>query len=490
MHGKPMNDLRAGWSRLIAWFSPKYEAILDLTVRKARSERFRLIEMLVIKCLYVLLCVSQLRYRGYHGRGYDIYFVWWKELLSTAAFMCLSLLHLRMKFPGKLLPVIMKLLHYLYFLPLNCAFGIHNMVWPFFWETNLYYLLILLAVYGMSHLWEKRFPVKNDAKSDLQMLENKLLNMFCLAVCGLYIVHKLSYNGLEFSLTLGNEIYADRAGYQAYLDGIAGSLFSYLLAIVRYLVSYVSAFYLLSGLLRRKWLPITVSILCVLCQFSVAAQKAQLLMMVMVVILYMAWRLKLLEHLDRLIPMAVLALLLVCVVEKFLLKRDDIFMLLVRRQMYIPSWMNALYYDFFWRHDKIHWTQSTFLLQNILQPVYEKTPLEIISKIYFKGGVPSPNTGMFGDAYMHFGSVGAVIYPPIIGIMLTVTHSAYRRYGSAIGALIACQLLLNMTNVPLLRTDFVLSHGLFTAALCMISLIDLDAVFAWMGKKLKRKTNE
>lgn len=82
----------------------------------------------------------------------------------------------------------------------------------------------------------------------------------------------------------------------------------------------------------------------------------------------------------------------------------------------------------------------------------------MINNNYFGGYVPSPNTGLFADAYMNFGIIGIIIYPLLISFVLNKSEGIYRKYGLGIMTVMAVKLAIHLTNVPLLRTDFVLSY--------------------------------
>ena len=162
--------------------------------------------------------------------------------------------------------------------------------------------------------------------------------------------------------------------------------------------------------------------------------------------------------------------------------KSTIFTILVRREMYLPAWLNTIYYDYFSVHDKILWSQNTFILQNLIQGEYTQSPLEIISQVYFGGQIPSPNTGMFAEAYMNFGVFGNLIYPGLLTGLITFSSSVYEKYGSAINILMAVLLLLQLINIPMVRTDFVLSYTLFTV---IMWLLNVDGGVHMLARKIK-----
>lgn len=449
--------------------------LCDNFIYNDRSLRFKIVELLVIKYLYIFLVILILGdawYQGYGGYGID--FKWWKEVFSCLAFVIISNFYLRYPIENSLLKQLLHCLFVLYYIPLNSAFALNNAGWGFFFLSNTYFLLIYIVTYFVSErLCQGKLDTANKNTENFVFgYDHHLINIFCFFICSLFILHKLFYNGLDFSLSIGgDDVYLNRAAYVDYLDGISGTLFSYVLAIVRYLVTYVAPFYLLSGLIRKKPIAIAMGLLCTLSMFAVSSEKGKLLMPIIAIFIYVLYRMKLLKSFDRIVSCGILFLLIICLCSH-IVGNDSLFLLIVRREMYIPAWLNNLYYDFFSSNPKIMWTQSTFILQKVFQPIYDSSPLSLISNTYFQGTIPSPNTGMFADAYMHFGFLGVLLYPVLFALFFSLSSRIFNSYGSAFQTLFAVQVTLTLTNVSLLRTDFVLSVMLFVFLLAVLPLID------------------
>lgn len=450
----------------------KLQWLCDKTVRKQLTPRLQLAEMLVIKYFYMFLTVLILGNKWYQGYGsYGVVFALRKEFFSSAAFVAIWLLFHKISFSGSFLKQLTQCLFVLYYVPLNSAFSINDTSWSFFILSNSFFALIMLAVWGLSRYTETKWNWLQPEQRTIEQTydRNPLVSQFCFIACCVFIIHKLSFNGLKFSLSIfGDFVYSNRATYQEYLDRIAGTPFSYILAIVRYLISYIVPFYLLSSLLRKKPLVTAICILCALSMYAVSSEKSKLLMPVVVVMLYILYRLDLLKNFDRVFSCGIILLMVICLLEHVLLRGDRIFTLIIRREMYLPAWLNTLYYDFFSKNDKVLWTQSVFLLQNIFEPVYDTSPLELISNAYFQGLIPSPNTGMFAEAYMHFGVLGVFIYPILFAAVFVLSDRVLHDYGNAVQILLAVQVSMSLSNVPMTRTDFVLSFGLFMMVLFLL----------------------
>lgn len=451
--------------------------------------RYQLLELFAIKYLYELLCIVILSDAWYTGYGsYGIHFVIWKELLASLAFATVAVLYLRLPPLNGFAGTVVHFLLILHYIPVNSAFAMNDTSFGFFALSNLYFLFLMLLIYDVGYLLRRhRRKIPRQLFHSKTGLNDPLVGAFCASVCVLFVFHKLGYNGLHFSLNIsGDAVYTNRAAYQTYLESTDGTLYAYLLAFVRYAVSYVVPFYIFRSLKRKEPLPLALAILAALSMFAVSSEKGKLFSAMIAVGVYFLYRLKLHTKIKRIFTVGVLFALVFCVLSHFILKNDQVFTLLVRREMYLPGWLNTLYYDFFSHNEKIKWSQSVFLLQKVLPSAYSSTPIELISQAYFNGQVPSPNTGMFAEAYMHFGALGIAVYPVLICALLYFSQLVTAPYGWAVQVLLAAQVAISMVNVPITRTDFVLSYILLILVLWLAPKVG-QWLFNFFGNKFRRK---
>ena len=445
----------------------------------------KLCELFIIKYLYTLVSYIILHDMWYQGSGgYHIDFSIWKELVASAVFLVICRFYLKLTFKNTFVRNLMHVLFLLYFIPMNCAFGLNNASWMFFILTTLYMLLVMFALSKATH-WLKNISLPSKIQpARTSFLGSRALRLLGLSICLFLIIHKLCYNGLDFSLSIDSDyVYGHRAAYQEYLNSFAGTPFAYLLTIVQNLANLAVPVFLLASLLHRRWADLAVGLVCTLCRYALSSEKSILFILFFVAGIYLLSRYRLAKHFRRLVTLGMIALLGFCLVEYLIRGESTVFLLLVRREMYIPTWLNTMYYDFFSENSKVLWTQNVFLLQNILSPVYDVPPLTLISNAFFAGQVPSPNTGLFAEAYMHFGVFGVILYPALLAVLFGFSGKVLERYGAAAQMLLALLVTMRMTNVPITRTDFVLSYVLFVVLLFVFQWLDFSAIF----RKHKRK---
>lgn len=449
----------------------------------------KLVTLLLIKYLYIFLVVMILKDQWYVGYGsYGIEFVLWKELLGSIVFLAVCTAYMTINIENTLTDAILYFLLILSYVPVNSAFSINNQSFAFFISSNLYYLLIIIAVSSGIKLIKKvrACSIQKESyktqKIQTDLYNNRSVVTFCIFICCTFILYKLMYNGLSLNVSMYYEdVYGNRAVFTEYLDRISGTGFSYLFAILRNATSFIVPFYILISLMRKKWGQVVLGLTCTLAQYAVFSGKGTLLFIPIVFGVYLCYRLHLLQYIKRIFTIGMICILTICFLEHFLLKSDRVFTLIIRRMMYAPAWLNTMYYEYFTENSPVMWTQNVFLLQNILQPIYEVGPLQLISDTYFGGQVPSPNTGLFAEAVMHFGMAGILIYPVLIAIVLLISDAIFSKYGMCIQIFVAIKLALQLQNMPMTRTDFVLSYYFCAFMLLVLPHLHLGNV----TKKIK-----
>ncbi|MBE5777393.1 MAG: hypothetical protein E7326_07815 [Clostridiales bacterium] len=432
---------------------------------------------LAIKYLYELASVLILKDLWYQGSGgYMIDFVWWKELIGSAVFAAVAFGFVRWLDGDTFVRRLLHLLFVFHYIPANSAFAVLNTSGQYFVLTTVYFVLILACVWGAEWLLKKyagRCRALRSAcgkpSADAEKIMHFMINAVCILVCCVLIIHKINYNGLSFSLSMaGEDVYTGRADYETFIRAYAGTPYGYLASLVMSLTGYLAPFYLLYSLIRKNWPGIGISVIALLSSFSMMGSKGSIIFVAIVLAIYVLWKMKWLRYLNRVFDMGMLALLLVCIAAFFLLGKSQLYMFILRREMYVPGWLSWLYYDYFSQTDKLYFSQSAFLLQKLINLGEEVPLLTQISEAYFGGTIPSPNTGMFAEAYMQLGVVGIVVYPVLFATAFTLVEKVLDGYGKAINAFLVCKVVLSLLNVPMLRTDFVLSFFAFIGILLLI----------------------
>lgn len=96
----------------------------------------------------------------------------------------------------------------------------------------------------------------------------------------------------------------------------------------------------------------------------------------------------------------------------------------VRRIMFVPSYINFLYYDFFVDNPLVYWSDTKVGL-GLVPPAYDVPAAQVIAN-HFSGvdfsqrvdRYSNSNTGWLGAGYGHLGFAGMAIYAVVIGMLI------------------------------------------------------------------------
>lgn len=436
---------------------------------------FGIVSLLLLRYLYIILVVNILKDAWYSGTGgYGISFNLEKELVSVTVYFGIVLVFARLYSMQKtsFSQNIAVILMILYFIPLSCSFSLNNLSYIYFFSTTLFTALVLFLLCRKNKTSAEGF----DASNIESFKNNKTINIVCATLCIILIVYKLSYNGLDFNLSLdSDDVYSNRADYAEYRSMISGSIFAYFLVVLLNVCEYVAPIYCYLSIKQKNYFGAALALITIVSSFSLASGKGGLLFLGVLVLVLFADKLQIkLNNPSILITSVMMVLFIVAVIDFLFIHSNVLFSSIIRRVMYIPAWMGTFYYDFFTNNLPLFFSDSAIGLQIIIPTQYESGVLNLISQTYFQGTVPSPNTGLFAEAIMQLGYLGVVVFPFIISVILRSCGSVYEKMGKGIALLVATKAAIQLMNVPILRTDFILSFVLLAVVFAMIMKKELQ----------------
>lgn len=425
--------------------------------------------LLAVRGCYLYLAIGILENLWYKGTGgYSIAFNFEKEVLAIVTFVMICLVFARVYSEEKLnfSQSVAVLLMLIYFIPLNCSFSLNNMSVVYYLVSTLYASLTLYL------LCKSRSKEKSpsDALGALYSENAKTVNTICALVCIGLIVYKFSYNGFDFNLSLdSNDVYSNREEYAEYRSAISGSLFAYGLVTLLNLSGYIAPLYCYFSLKQKKYFGVILAIVAILSSFSLSSEKAGLFFLAILFAIVASEKMHFnISNPSLLFTFALMLLLTMAIVDMLFIQSNTLYLTIIRRMMYIPTWMGTMYYDFFTAHTPLFFSDSAFLLQMIVPSMYEEGALGLISQAYFVGSVPSPNAGMLAESIMQLGYVGVIVFPFIVAAILRWGGMLYEALGKGASLVVAAQTTILLTNLPVLRTDFVLSFILLAGLLKVV----------------------
>lgn len=434
-----------------------------------------LICLLFIKVLYDWLAVKYLDGVYYPSvtRDYGIDMNFGKLLQGYAAYILVIFIYTRTSIIDYFTKTIVTLLLVLYYMPINSSYYLNNMHWAFFVSSHIYLLLTASFTIGIAKLrYSKRRLTKVlvcrkyecgilDEKKDKTAVQILcwISAAFCLALIG----YKLSYNGLGVSLNIsGDYVYSTREAFLEDVMAQGAQPITYFVSFIRAISSSASLFLICSSLYTKKYYFTAIGVMTTLSEYSLATSKSSLLFIGIIVIVLFMSKLNLIEKYNEIFVIGIVFLLVISAESR------SIHYLIPRRIFYIPSWLNTLYYSFFIDNPKLLWTQDAVPFKWFLNDAYSLSLHELINNAFFLGRTTSPNTGMFAEAFMHFGFYGVLIYPLLLSLIINWFSITLGSFGNTMSVLFATKVALSLTNVPITRIDFVLKYFVFSVIIYII----------------------
>lgn len=409
-----------------------------------RKERYLyyFILSIAIKIIFDWLVLKCMPKNYMYSLTYDINYNVETMVIAWGVFLLVLIFtfYYKVKKHNDSISLLLIVLFYLYYIPMNSISYLQNRSLGFLILSSIFWCcLVFISEVKLSFNGKK---LQSDIQVDTGRLVNsKAFYLICVAMDVACILYVYKYNGLKLTLDIIN-VYDARASYvgttsifESILENFGGG---FLITLSMYL-----------GLKYRKYFLFIVGLFAQVALFSAARQKGTLLIIGIVIAIFLLDKLKGLKMFKPIVPFGIFALCLVALIEYLVVGSNLIFTLFIRRLMFIPAWLNSLYYDFFQTHKLLLFSQDVFLVERLGVNVYDDSILSMINNTYFSGYMASPNTGLFAEAYMHFGIVGTVVFPIMDIVLLRLLFGCMNHYDEGIRLLVVLEVAIMAVNLPL-----------------------------------------
>lgn len=375
------------------------------------------------------------------------------------------------------------LLFAVFFIPANSGLSLSNNEVEYYILINLYSAVLFFVLMCFRPSEE----VVVEEETFTKLAENKrymtAIRFFMVLVCVISLIRTYMYNGLNLSFVF-SDMYSVRADYASYYASTTGSLTAYVLLIVTNLGSWFLPIYLYYAIVNKKLLDVLLSILSIIAVFTIEMMKAQLL--IIPIVLYFAF-LKMKDNLHGVIEKVTKGLILIIIaslVEYKVRGESWLFSVVIRRLMYVPTYMINIHYGYFRLHDKILFTNDAFFIQYIGRLLfgqrYPYTAVKVISDNCFRGLLPSPNTGMFAEAYAQLGVAGIFVFPFIILWIANLIRKYSQSYGDGAVLVALTYLSIRLISVYILTSSTLIG---------IIEFVLISMLFRFLQKNKAIKEN-
>ncbi len=308
--------------------------------------------------------------------------------------------------------LLLYLIYLFSYLPGISLWSLSNLANDFFIFFNIYWILILIMMFGYSKVKTPTITIKID--ENIKNIMFKAIFLFS-AIYGIYYSYKFSGLRIHFNLLT---VYDLRS-----TDSSASTLEGLLYYIVSTVVYPLFAIYYYKN---RKWLGFIAAVFLELLMFSVAGHKLYFFIIPVGIIAYHFYDDKFFDYIPRLLSLLVLGGIL----EQIIMKSGFIVSYFVRRIMYVPALLDSYYYEFFSNNSPTYFAQDKILSRLGLKSPYSRPVSRVIGDVYANGS--NANTGLFGDAFSNLGNYSVVIYPVIFLIAMilldVITNRVSKKY--------------------------------------------------------------
>lgn len=411
---------------------------------KVRTEYFKnnrfilLLLILFFKCSYDYLIVVELKDLIKEERGYYLDFSAIKYVISFITLIVVYLCSISRKVSDSTSNYLIFVLFLIYYIPINDIYGQCNASSVFFILINIHWLILIfcMKIICNRNLYFHDFKLKLSLKS---------FNLLFFLDFLLIVFFTYRFNGLHIDFNLG-DVYEMREN-----NNELGQIFTMIKGTY---IAWIGPLLICFYLMRRKYLYSLVAIAGMIVLFSVGKDKFSLFIILPLVVISYFNKLNY-KQMCMIFCGGLCTLTLLCILETLLLESNILSYTIVRRTFFVPQYLNYLYYDFFSQNEKIYFTDQVFLISRILPDIYPNTIHELIDNKYF-GYMPSPNTGMFSEAYMHIGFIGLFVFPIIMAIFFSFCNSLTCHYPSFLKFIVAVLLSMSLISVPITSSHFII----------------------------------
>ena len=288
---------------------------IGIVNRKIRFSDYIL--LVLIRYIYLYLTFSILDGVWYKGYGsYGISFSLEHELISGFVYLITTFIYILRMREGSFTGILAHVLFCIYYVPLSCSYSLNELPLEYFVATTIYSVLLIVSLTSLHGEPKNCMEVRNTPKALDRILNRRITWLVFSLLCIGYIAYKINYNGLDFTLSLSqDDVYTNREDYVNYRAEMAGSPAAYATTMLTSVIGYVYPVFLYISLLRKNTIGIVLSLLTLLCQFSVSSSKSSIFFIGILIYVFICEKKGVLDRFNSLFTKAFFALMLVTVFE-------------------------------------------------------------------------------------------------------------------------------------------------------------------------------
>ncbi len=328
-------------------------------------------------------------------------------------------------------------------------------------QSRLYAYLMFLEIVLVIYVGKMGLLKIKITRSQSNVDNSYKVSIFFTLLSLIFLMGTIGFSRLNFDLL---KIYEFRKENS---QEIAVGFMPY---IISWATKVFNLFLIVYSVINRKKVQTIIFIGVQLLFFGFLAHKTVLFypLIILFVYLFMKWKHRYIAYLLGLILCSGIPLLVSLVADDIILVN-----IITRRVFFVPAFLNFNYFEFFSNNEYIYLSNS--LLSPIVDYPYEITNTAHLIGNYLGRPDLGANTGFLGTSFMHFGYLGVIIFPLVIGtlIRLADTFSRFTPVWFTSGLILLPFINLFMSaDLPVT----LLTHGLLIGFI-LLKLIDNPVTF-------------
>lgn len=425
-----------------------------------------LVYLILIKVLY-MLSISLMLPDKYELWSYNKNVDWFYFVIELLVLIAVYILAFRHFDWDSMYALVILIIFVMAYIPANSGLSLSGQDVLYYVCVNIYFALLFAVLDSLEkHLQDE--DEYNTFEEQSILFDNRkllLLRIFMLVICGITIYFVYQYNGLNFNI-LNSVMYDTRANYAEYIASRQGTFISYFALILMGITTWMLPLYLYLSLYYGKALDIIIALFTFLALYLMEMQKSTLMVIPLVLLILLCTKKKNRKGICFYVLNFFVLLFVAIFVEYFIRKgTSSIFNFLIPRMFYMPTYLSKIYYDYFSVNHKMWFTQDVFIVSNILSRLIGRfgsdSIVGTISNSFFKGLIPSPNTGFFAEAFAQVGYFGIVIFPLILGALTKLIYKTSKWYGEGVELTLGARWALLLLNTQVLTSTRMVSILMF-----------------------------
>lgn len=344
-----------------------------------------------------------------------------------------------------------------YVIPMNSTLSLSNYAINYYLWSNFYCMSLLVAL-GLA---AKKIPDSVNEIVAERIWKNKsflwIMRFMTIAICiGSFIYVYMVQGEISFSSFFDEDMYEKRGEFADFYLANTNGFVAYFIILWRGITATILLLCLYSSLRQKRFFDITLVLITYMALFSMSMEKSIFLQPVIVIFVYVVEKYRLLHKVNDLFVKGYSFLLGMVLIENAFREDSVLYTLFVKRLCYMPSYLNHTYYTFFEEKAKIWLTNDFFPLDRfvrfLLPTPWPDGMVKTISTNVYDDLIPSPNTGLFAEAYVQMGYLGILFYPIAVALIARVYVYYANNYGIAGAIILLSTYGLSLINTPLFST--------------------------------------